>query len=649
MRRLQMLRRKGLLLALVSIATVPAIDAKENMRSSVADLRYGVALYHYYQQDYIPALSELMVADTRDGVQGHSDNPELIAGGISLAFGMQHHAESVFNTILVDERRPQSVRDAAWFYLGKLFYLRGDFAAAEQHFSRVSESFNPSLRAQMQALKINIQIRNNNFSQLNTSDVEKLGDWTPYAFYNLGAAHARAGNFNNAQDFFEELADITIARNSRRKKEQWALQDKAYTALGYSFLAEKKYRAAIREFTKVRLEGAFANQALLGYGWTAVAQEEYDLALKPWQALRERSLMHPAVQESLLAIPYAYEKLNAQGEAVAAYHTAEELLTREIQLVKDMRATLTQGEILTLVGSEALANDEAQKILRGDNTAEGAPTAVITDDGQNWLKLDATSVIKTRSTYLNELFAKTLFQTAVLDLRDLLRMQKLLQQWQPKLEAYRELLLEKQSSRARHEQGEAQRKLASKHQALAAERENFSARLSAIIDSENYVALADKDTRSLYQRVERGEKILAQMNAAGQNTTDAETRLAMFKGILLWQAAQEFPARVAAQQAELKAIDDALENIAQTRRRIEEVTLTSVDIQPIIVRLDVLRKDVDQNLQRIDQLIAQQSTALRNQVDAQLASHEQRLNNYLAQAHLAVARLYDAELRKQPE
>lgn len=649
MRRLQMLRGKGLLLALVSIATVPAIDAKENMRSSVADLRYGVALYHYYQQDYIPALSELMVADTRDGIQGHSDNPELIAGGISLAFGMQHHAESVFNTILVDERRPQSVRDAAWFYLGKLFYLRGDFAAAEQHFSRVSESFNPSLRAQMQALKINIQIRNNNFSQLNTSDVEKLGDWTPYAFYNLGAAHARAGNFNNAQDFFEELADITIARNSRRKKEQWALQDKAYTALGYSFLAEKKYRAAIREFTKVRLEGAFANQALLGYGWAAVAQEEYDLALKPWQALRERSLMHPAVQESLLAIPYAYEKLNAQGEAVAAYHTAEELLTREIQLVKDMRATLTQGEILTLVGSDALANDEAKKILRGDNTAEGAPTAVITDDGQNWLKLDATSVIKTRSTYLNELFAKTPFQTAVLDLRDLLRMQKLLQQWQPKLEAYRELLLEKQSSRARHEQGEAQRKLASKHQALAAERENFFARLSAIIDNENYVALADKDTRSLYQRVERGEKILAQMNAAGQNTTDAETRLAMFKGILLWQAAQEFPARVAAQQAELKAIDDALENIAQTRRRIEEVTLTSVDIQPIIVRLDVLRKDVDQNLQRIDQLIAQQSTALRNQVDAQLASHEQRLNNYLAQAHLAVARLYDAELRKQPE
>ncbi|MDZ4260943.1 MAG: hypothetical protein U1B30_01245, partial [Pseudomonadota bacterium] len=111
-------------LMLVAVA-VTSVDAKEKPKTSVADLRYGVALYHYYQQDYIAALAELMVADTRDGIQGHGDNPELIAGGVSLAFGMQHHAEGVFNQILQDERRPQSVRDAAWFYLGKLHYTRG--------------------------------------------------------------------------------------------------------------------------------------------------------------------------------------------------------------------------------------------------------------------------------------------------------------------------------------------------------------------------------------------------------------------------------------------------------------------------------------------------------------------------------------------
>lgn len=649
MRAAALFRHQSLVLALASLAFLPGVEAKEKMKTSVADLRYGVALYHYYQQDYIPALSELMVADTRDGIQGHSDNPELIAGGISLAFGMQHHAESVFTTILQDERRPEHVRDAAWFYLGKLHYIRGDQAAAEQSFARVSSNFKPSLRAQLQALQFNIRIRNNNFAEVKPEDLEELRSWNPYALYNLGAAHARAGNFKSAQEFFEELADIDISASPSRQKEEWALQDKAYTALGYSFLAEKKYRAAIREFTKVRLEGPLANQALLGYGWAAVAQEEYAVALKPWQVLRQRSLMQPAVQESLLAIPYAYEKLDAQGEAVKEYHTAEELLAREIQLIREMRATLTQGELLTLVGSEAFSDKEAKKILRGDGTAEGAPTAVITDDGQNWLKLDKTSVIKTRSAYLNELFAKNSFQTSVLDLRDLLRIQTLLQQWQPKLEAYRELLLEKQASRSRHEQQSAQQLLAKKQQALSVERDQLAARLQTIASAENYIALADEDTRALYQRIERGEKTIQQMQAAGQNTADVESRLNMFKGILLWRAAQAFPERMAEQHAELKTIDDALATIAATRQRIEEVTLTSMDIQPVLARLDVLRKDVNSNLQHTEQLIDQQSASLREQVDAQLATHEKRLNNYLAQAHLAVARLYDAELRKQPE
>jgi hypothetical protein len=74
-----------------------------------------------------------------------------------------------------------------------------------------------------------------------------------------------------------------------------------------------------------------------------------------------------------------------------------------------------------------------------------------------------------------------------------------------------------------------------------------------------------------------------------------------------------------------------------------------MDIQPTLARLQVLHKEVDIHLSNTDQLITKQSGLLRQQVDQQLAAHEKRLNNYLAQAHLAVARLYDAELRKQPE
>nr|WP_324259857.1 hypothetical protein [Cellvibrio fontiphilus] len=624
------------------------VQADEKLKTSVADLRYGVALYHYYQQDYVSAIAELMVADSRDGIQGHSDNPELIAGGISLAFGMQNHAESVFNQILQDERRPQSVRDAAWFYLGKLHYTRGDWPAANQAFNRVSADFSPGLRAQLQALQINILIRNGNFSQLTPKQIEQqeLGSWNTYSLFNLGAAHARAGNFGQAQPFFKALAETDEAGGARSRKIHWAMQDKAYTALGYAYLAEKKYAAAIREFTKVRLEGSYANQALLGYGWAAVAQEEYAKALQPWQLLRSRSLMYPAAQESLLALPYAYEKLNAQGEAVVAYEQAEELLAREIQLIRDMRATLTEGELLTLIDTKPLSAKDAQAALQ--TTGEGV-TAVITDDGQNWLKLDSTSIIKTRSAYLSELFAQSRFQTAVLELRDLLRLQHLLQDWQPRLQAYRDLLQEKQALRGRQERQLQQSAFAVQTQALQARRDEFAARLEQITAAEDYLALADEETRELQARVTRAGQTIARMQAAGQATDELVQRHKMFAGILLWRAAQHYPIALAAQQRELAQIDSALTNAQKTLTNIDEITATSLDIQPLLARVLELQGETASRLRATDELIAVQTRLLREQVDQQLASHELRLKNYLSQAHLAVARLYDAELRRQPE
>lgn len=646
------LLRCRLLALLVSplLATAFSVAAEEKPKTAVADLRYGVALFHYYQQDYVNAIAELMVADARNGIQGHSDNPELIAGGISLAFGMQNHAESVFSQILQDERRPQSVRDAAWFYLGKLYYTRGDWAAAEQSFNRVSADFKPALRAQLQALQINIRIRDKRYAELTPKTVEQseLRGWNPYALYNLGAAHAREGNFTQAQLFFNALADIDIAKDPRTRATQWALQDKSSTALGYSYLAEKKYAAAIREFTKVRLDGIYANQALLGYGWAAVAQEEYTTALQPWQLLRSRSLIYPAVQESLLALPFAYEKLNAQGEAVAAYELAEELLAREIQLIRDMRATLTEGELLTLIDAKPMAAEEARKALQNDEEGQGL-TAVIADDGQNWLKLDGTSIIKTRSAYMSELFAQTRFQTAVLELRDLLRLQRLLQNWQPKLIAYRELLLEKQALRGRQEQQLTQSAFALQAQQLQQRRDQFATRLQQIIAADDYLALADADTRALQERVTRAGQTIARMQAAGQQTDELAQRQKMFAGILLWRAAQHYPIALAEQQRELAQIDSALASVIKTQTHIDEITATSLDIQPVLARLQTLQQETATQLYATEQLIAQQTRVLREQVDQQLASHEKRLKNYLSQAHLAVARLYDAELRRQPE
>lgn len=637
-------RRSLLAVALVTAHTAIA-EKTPAPKTEVADLRYGVALYHYYQQDYIPAISELMVADARDGIQGHGNNPELIAGGISLAFGMQSHAEQLFERLLKDESRPQAVRDAAWFYLGKLQYARSDWSGAAISFSRVSDKFSPSMLREMHSLQINLQIKNNQLGDLNVKNIEqqKLEQWTPYALYNLGAAHARNGDTKTAQTFFNELAGLSFDSDRQSRSEYLALRDKAHTALGYSHLQEKSYLGAIEEFRKVRLEGLESNQALLGYGWAAIAQEKYAEAIKPWQLLQQRSLLYPAAQESLLALPFAYEKLNAPGDALREYENAEKLLEQEMSLVRDLRATLTQGELLTLVSSKPVSDKELHE--REKNSEPGTLTALITDDGQNWLKLSGTSVIKTRSIYLRELFSQNEFQAAVLDLRDLLKLQKLLQDWQPKLTAYSELLQQKQAWRQQKEQQLAQQSLEQKQAQLQRERDTLAARIERIKTNSDYIALADTETRKDYAAVERSQQTLERMKAAGQDASEYEDRLWMTRGILLWRAAQDFAPNLISLESDLARSDEALAQIKATRAKLASITTTGQDLQPLQARIAQQQIQVASQLQDTNKVIDQRAEKLRVQVDKQLASHEKRLNRYLAQSHLAVARLYDTALK----
>lgn len=634
-----------------SLLALPIANAMaaEKPKTEVADLRYGVALYHYYQQDYIPAISELMVADARDGIHGHGNNPELIAGGLSLAFGMQNHAEQLFTHLLEDQNRPENVRDAAWFYLGKLQYARADWAGAASSFSRVSDKFSPAALAEMRSLQINLQIKQNDLAPFSLKKIEKdkLAQWEPYALYNLGAANARNGDMKAAKEYFNELTNLSFDEDSQSHTEYLTLLDKAHTAIGYTYLHDKSYLAAIEEFRKVRLDGIESNQALLGYGWAAIAQEKYVEAINPWQVLQKRSLLFPAAQEALLALPFAYEKLNAPGDALREYENAEKLFDQEISLVRDMRATLTAGELLTLVSSKPVSTEQLKELEKKNEP--GTLTALITDDGQNWLKLGDTSVIKTRSIYLRELFAQNEFQTAVLDLRDLLKLQKLLLDWQPKLTAYNELLQQKQDLRQQKEQQLAQQSLVQKQAAIQQERDTLVARIANIKANNDYVALADPQTRKSFIAIERSNNTIERMKAAGQDVTEYEDRLWVSRGILLWRAAQDFSANLIALENSAAEMDAAIANIKSSRNKIEAITATGQDLQPLFARLQTQESQVNAQLKSLNSLVDVRAEKLRLKVDAQLDAHEKRLNRYLAQSHLAVARLYDTALRKQAQ
>ncbi len=96
-------------------------------------------------------------------------------------------------------------------------------------------------------------------------------------------------------------------------------------------------------------------------------------------------------------------------------------------------------------------------------------------------------------------------------------------------------------------------------------------------------------------------------------------------------------------------MDTALEKIKASRAKIESIAASGQDLQPLFTRLKQQQTQVDKQLKDLNTVIDVRAEQLRRKVDAQLAAHEQRLNRYLAQSNLAVARLYDTALRKQAQ
>ncbi|TQV82504.1 hypothetical protein FKG94_07135 [Exilibacterium tricleocarpae] len=592
--------------------------------SSVADLRYGVTLYHYYQDHYLAALTELMVAEARGGIKGHGDNPELMAGGISLAFGMERRAGETF-TRLLDGSRPRDVRNAAWFYLGKLRYLRSDWDGAEASLGNIRGNFDDELLQELAALQVNLAIKRGGLERarrlLKKGD-RYLGNWLPYVHYNLGVAYSRDQDYETAIRHYAALGKLRLMQDADTLEEHLALNDKALTAAGYTLMLQGLHADALGQFTQVRLESPMSNRALLGYGWAAAQTGDYAVALKPWQALSRRSLVHASTQEAVLAVPYAYEKLGSAGEALGAFLNAENVFQQEIARI---------DQVL-----EELQNQALLAALR-----------VSEDSNRNWFAIDKTTAVKPHLSYLTELFASNRFQGSVQELRDLLRMQTRLGQWVEKLDAYQLMLDEREIARGKKLQLVAARQLLQQKNRLVAHREALATRIETIAAERDYLAIASADTASLYEIAERARVGMERLEAAGEDIEDYRTPLRRFRGMLLWTASEAFADHLWENRRTLGELDAALQELERNQQRLEGVINTAPDIEPYRQRLQSARARVQSHSDKVNAAVALAESSLRRQVSEEILSQRRRLRHYLAQARLSVARLYDASLEDE--
>ncbi len=593
----------AIMLALANGAASTATQAAETVQA----LRYGASLFHFYQQQYFDALTELMVGQELDDLAAHTQGAELLRGGMALSYGMDNVAESVFTQQLRDANDLVD-RDRAWFYLGKMAWQRGDVPRAARALEQISKDYDGDLAQEAAYLNATtrLYLGDNTEAQRQATELPKKSKWRYYLNYNLGATEAAGENWGNATAYFDELGGMSL-----RSPEALALQDKGFTAAGFSFLAAGDFEQAQEAFRQVRLESPLSNRAMLGYGWSFIEQDNYQGALTPWHTLAQRSMLDASARESLLALPYAYGQLGKPGIALAKYQTAAETYTEEREGVEKAIVAFSEQPLGPLFGIEP-------------------------DDSGDWFFDVDVLPSGEHAPYLQYLITRHDFQVALRELRDLQRIANRLQRAEERLQVLQQVDTHQQQVWHDLARQGRRNQLAQRQSELSQDITSLRKKTAAAIARDDGLLLIDATETAQWAQLERAEALAARIDIQGKHSST----LRLLRGVLLWQANEQYPTRAWQAQQQLQELED-LENESGIALRRVDTAIAERQTSDFTPRIAALEQRVRAQSAQVAQTIAVSESGLRTLAVTELQHQAEQLTRALGQSKLAIAQLHD--------
>jgi len=600
-------------LAAGAMLSQPSVADDNSGSTIVKDAHFGEVLFYFYQEDYFPAIVRLLAANKQAQLENHIDESELLLGGLFLSYGHHLRAAEIFERLLADSVE-QDVRDRTWFFLAKVWYQRGYLAESQHALDKIETELPEPLEAERYMLQAQLLIEDSQHDQAIAllDNWPGKDTWASYAKFNLGVALVRSGRVDGAADILDQLGRI-----DPQNEELSSLRDKANLALGYAYLQNGQPVAAKVPLQRVRLDGPFSNKALLGVGWADAEVDNYRRALVPWMELKDRDLLDPAVQESMLAIPYAMAKLNSISQAADHYLNAIEAFYEESHRIDQAIYRIESGEFL----SEFLAQDAL------DTT------------GWSW-KLEALPEAP-ESRFLLHLLATHRFQEGLKNYRDLSYLLRNLDDWQQSIDVYRNMLdtreLAYNERLPRIEKSLGQADL----DGMIARKLEFDARLNSIEDSADSLALATEREFDLW-----GDIIALERNPALQaNIPEAEEvrdKVMLLKGVLQWDLDKEYKSRLWKIRRNLRQTGEALVKTSRSRRQVDEAMRN----EPLLFaefnrRVGGLSPKIDDLKARVEIVMDRQRAFMLGVAVDELRAQKHRLDTYTVQARFALAAIYD--------
>jgi hypothetical protein len=596
---------------------------------SLRDLHFGEALYHAHQQHYFEALQRLDTEIAQhygvdepelDSLHHHIGRAEFCVGDFELHYRMHHRAGRAIKAVLEGDV-PEPVRNEAAFRLARIHFQKDQPRAALHALERISGRIPEEIRDDVEFLRANLYLAIGRPAE--AVDVLRAlqgsQELTGFSQYNLGIALLQDGRQPEAIQQLDRAGQVAAGDPATL-----AIRDKSNLVLGTLLFESSAFGPAQASLDRVRLEGPFSNQALLRAGWADASAERFERALVPWSILTEREATDAAVQEALLALPYAYSRLDVHGRAALLYGRAVETFGNELTRLDASLRSVREGAFLKALVREEIRQSE-DWVIRLRSLPEAPETF-----------------------YLMALMASHDFHTALQNYLDLEDMRKKLVAWQGSLDAFEDLIRLRRQYYAPllPEIDRRFRKLDARMRLRLEQREHLDRRLQHLLIAPRPDYLATADEQLAAAQLDRLEAALA--GASGPEQEALRLRVLRLQGVLSFGLATQYHQRLTDAHAHLRELNrdvDALTARYEAFVRARQAATHSYEGYEIPI--NGLRVRIGDALERLDGLMARQGHMLETVASHELELRRARLEIYLNQARFAFADSYDRAAKAQ--
>ncbi|MGI9272120.1 MAG: tetratricopeptide repeat protein [Woeseiaceae bacterium] len=612
-----------MLLLFACVASSPAHS------DELKDLYFGEALYYAHQGQFFEALERL---DTEvkqhtgidepelDTLYYHIDDAEFSLGDFELRYRMHHRAGRAITAVLegaVDER----IRNDAAYRLARIHFQKGQLEDALHALDRIQGKIPAAIQDDIEFLRANVYLA----QERPTESIDTLKalqgskSFAGFAAYNLGIAYLQSDQRAAALEQLDRAGQIATDDAA-----ELAIRDKANLVLGTILLESGEYERAIPYLNRVRLDGPFANQALLSSGWANLSIDRLERAVVPWDILAQREVTDRSTQEAMLALPYAYGKLNVHGRAAISYGHALDAFSAEVDKLSASVESIREGKFL-----EALVREEIRK-------------------DKDWVIRLRSLPQAPETYYLMQLLASHDFQTGLQNYLDLADLRKKLLRWEAGFDSFDEMV----DIRDDHYEpllpdvDEEFRQLDSRMRLRVEQHKMLVRRRDDLLTTPRPKFLATREEQAILGRIEAMEAQLHGSESAF--ATSMMRRIKRVKGMLTWTLETEYHERLTRFDENLRGLDAAMA-IAQDQydqfvRSRQAATHSYVGYEKPIKRL---RVQVQTAVEEIDRLMARQGRVLEVVAIEELIARRSRLENYGDKARFALADSYDRATQSQ--